>query len=394
MIGKPYNQGGVAMCRVWCPSKGGYAKKRLFPQSDDRYKDSSLSKPPLQGAWKVVSKGKLPTPRQMYLRAEELAQELKASHALGEMQEVANAELAKRHRAKSTVNAYATVYRRWVQYHKDKLGSVPVHLVTRQHVEGYLSWRKSGGNLAKKGAQLSDSTLERDLSAISALFQGLVEEGLIDRSPCQHIKIRNRRDRKLHKIKKERQEKVISEEEMTRLLSACDDSPAYLSFFIRFMAESGLRLGEVLKSEKTLPAIGLTHKDVGLLWKDVDLALGVIHVSGKTGSRGVVVTPELRRALEEWREHSSSELVFDIPRWKVRKDYDEALKAADVSHRTIHDLRHTCATRWLDRGYSLKWVSAQLGHTSLETTMIYVHDDIKVRQAEVNYMKREADGRL
>ncbi len=41
--------------------------------------------------------------------------------------------------------------------------------------------------------------------------------------------------------------------------------------------------------------------------------------------------------------------------------------------RRLHDLRHTAACLWLASGVSISTVQAWLGHSSLQTTQIYVH---------------------
>ena len=41
--------------------------------------------------------------------------------------------------------------------------------------------------------------------------------------------------------------------------------------------------------------------------------------------------------------------------------------------RRLHDLRHTAACLWLNRGVDLSTVSAWLGHASISTTNRYLH---------------------
>lgn len=56
--------------------------------------------------------------------------------------------------------------------------------------------------------------------------------------------------------------------------------------------------------------------------------------------------------------------------------------AHDISHITVHSLRHMAATYALNNGASLTTVQSMLGHTSIRTTSIYLHPlDSKKKEA-------------
>jgi site-specific recombinase XerD len=53
-----------------------------------------------------------------------------------------------------------------------------------------------------------------------------------------------------------------------------------------------------------------------------------------------------------------------------RAKYDAGIRKKGVS---VHTLRHSYATHLLEAGVNLRVIQKNMGHTQLETTMIYLH---------------------
>jgi integrase len=53
----------------------------------------------------------------------------------------------------------------------------------------------------------------------------------------------------------------------------------------------------------------------------------------------------------------------------LRLDFQKWLKVAGLSGLTPHSMRHSVATWAIDRGEPVKWVSQQLGHSSIVITL-------------------------
>ncbi len=74
-------------------------------------------------------------------------------------------------------------------------------------------------------------------------------------------------------------------------------------------------------------------------------------------------------------------MVFGI-RDNVRMAFDSARTDAKLSDVRFHDLRHTAATRLVQKGLSLAEVGRILGHSQPVTTYRYVNpDETTIRRA-------------
>lgn len=58
---------------------------------------------------------------------------------------------------------------------------------------------------------------------------------------------------------------------------------------------------------------------------------------------------------------------------RLKKAFRRAVKAARIDHCRFHDLRHTFATRLVQKGVDIYKVSKLLGHSSIEVTERYAH---------------------
>jgi integrase len=136
---------------------------------------------------------------------------------------------------------------------------------------------------------------------------------------------------------------------------------------------TGMRRGELL----------------GLRWEDVDLSVGRIHVrqtyvqeefgTPKSGKPRLI--PLGDDVIEELRiqRHDRGPLVFCDHLGKplapslLMSPLKRATKRAGLRDIGWHVLRHTFASHLVMRGVALKIVQELLGHSAIETTMIYAH---------------------
>jgi integrase len=204
------------------------------------------------------------------------------------------------------------------------------------------------------------STIRNTLIPLRAVVRRAITRGEITVNPTLGLElpaVRGRRDR------------VASREEAPALLAALDDDRALWATAMY----AGLRMGELR----------------ALLWEDVDLARGVLHVrrswdhvespllpKSRAGSRTVPVPQALRAPLTERRLASActSGLVFgrgpDRP-FNPSTVYDHARRrwrAAGLTAIGLHECRHTYASLMIAAGVNARALSVYMGHASVTFT--------------------------
>ena len=67
----------------------------------------------------------------------------------------------------------------------------------------------------------------------------------------------------------------------------------------------------------------------------------------------------------------------------LKAGFDSLVSKAGISGVTWHTLRHTFASRLVDRGVDIVTVKELLGHSSISVTMRYAHTNIDSKRAAV-----------
>jgi integrase len=139
-------------------------------------------------------------------------------------------------------------------------------------------------------------------------------------------------------------------------------------------------------------ATGLRPEEwIALTWADIDLKkrtcrINKVVVDGKLRTREGKTDTSFRtvklpkRAIDALKRLprliDSETLIFpapnggyiDLDNWRARV-WKQALEAAGVEYRPLYQMRHTYATLALAAGADIYWVSKQLGHTNIHTTL-------------------------
>ena len=118
----------------------------------------------------------------------------------------------------------------------------------------------------------------------------------------------------------------------------------------------------------------------------------MIHIhQGKGAKDRYVPLPHATLAIlrKYWSTHKNPRLIFPsrvmhgkksesqipISISTVQSAFRDAIQATGIQKRdvSIHTLRHSYATHLLEAGVNLRVIQQYMGHTCLETTMIYLH---------------------
>lgn len=235
-------------------------------------------------------------------------------------------------------------------------------------------------------------TIERDIQRLHGVLSRAVKENVLDRHPFKGG---------LTKMKYDKAGRVrfLSADEETALRAALTaredriraervrfntwrierhreplpersgDHIDHLRPMVIFALNSGLRRGELFS----------------LMWSAVDFNAGIVTVraeSAKSGqTRRVPLNTEATSVLTTWRkrqgDHAADGLVFPgaggARLTNITKSWAGVVKAAKLRSFNFHDLRHSFASKLVQRGTDLNTVRELLGHTEIKTTLIYAH---------------------
>jgi integrase len=202
------------------------------------------------------------------------------------------------------------------------LGHIVLGRLTREDCRSYRLW------LERRGKSLQ--TVRHILSDLRCLLNWSEDSGLIDRSPFPR-KI-------LPKVQEHPPDRLTEE----NLLSVCS-LPDPHGLVCRLLASTGLRWSEAVRAQAA----------------DIQHGLLVVHQTKSGKVRRVPIPEEFRRRVGRL-----------IPFTSHGAFSRQVQKLSGVRFH-VHQLRHTFACRWLERGGSLAALQELLGHSTVVTTQRY-----------------------
>lgn len=229
-------------------------------------------------------------------------------------------------------------------------GKYTLNKITPQMVEAFK---------AERSAQVTNSSVNRDLATLKRLFSLAEEWGMIEIN-------------KIRKVKKLKENpartRSLTENEANKLIEAC--GPEWLKLAVLIAVETGLRKSAIFTLRRS----------------DIDFTKNTIEKKTKGDKKvRIPMTQRLRSALQahlaNQKVTSKEGYLFPSPANPSRPlridsdtSFKNACKKAGIKDFRFHDLRHTFATRFYQRTKDWKALQEILGHSDVSVTMrVYTH---------------------
>lgn len=223
--------------------------------------------------------------------------------------------------------------------------STPAQNILPKHIEAFKEWLR----IERK---LKNASINRYLEIMSKMFNLGIDNGNLSTNPVSKVK---KLQEDNHKIR------FLTTEEEIRLYKTL---PEFLKPIVTVALQTGMRRGEILN----------------LKWSNIDFDYGFIELlqtkSGK--ARKIPISEKAMVVFNNLHAKTGSEYVFinpetGLPYVDIKKSFNKATANANIKNFRFHDLRHTVATRLVEKGIDLLVVMEILGHSKIETTMRYAH---------------------
>lgn len=252
------------------------------------------------------------------------------------------------------------------RYIKPKIGHYKLDKLNPLVVQTFINDISSNSLNTKHG--LSQSSVKKVYITLSQACKQAVTANILYKNPCDGVQLPK---------KPPRESVAFTVEEQEAFLQHCPGNTTFENLFI-FAFNTGMRLGEML---------ALTWKDIDTKDKvvSVNKSLSVVNdydekteqknktiidtTKTESGKRTIPLTSAAFDCVERQRlsNKKKSPFVFyshsgtPLMKRNIYRAFNDILKKADIkTHLTLHSMRHSFATRLLEKGADIKTVSELL----------------------------------
>jgi integrase len=241
----------------------------------------------------------------------------------------------------------------------DFFGDIYLHEVTPLEIEKFKSVKLAEG--------LTKTSVNHYLKILKRLFNIAINWEYATDNPVRRVALYSEKDAL--------KERILSKEEEARILQASAD---HIRPILIVALNTGMRRGEILS----------------LKWEQVDFQAKEIKIlKTKSGKPRIVdINSLLLKALTNLKgEIKGSQYVFLNPKTgkpytKLHRSFKHACRRADIKNLRFHDLRHTFASRLIEKGVDIIRVKEILGHSSVKITERYTHSNQEERKKAVELL--------
>jgi integrase/recombinase XerD len=253
-------------------------------------------------------------------------------------------------------------------------GRACLEAITRRDVEAFIEREQDRGIMM--------TTIRTRLVNVQAFLRYLMEEGIVSADLFS---------RRIRLQLPERLPRAINPDDLRRLLSVIDDIRDRALILI--LLRTGMRIGELLNTRMA---------DVHLQERKIEIYEGEKNRLGRVVYLSDDAVMALRKWLkkrnpgEEYLIYTRTETMSYSTARTIFRRYLMRAGLADQGY-TLHTLRHTFATEFLNAGMRLECLQVLLGHRSIEETRRYARLTDKTREDEYframsKIERRERDG--
>lgn len=241
-----------------------------------------------------------------------------------------------------------------VAEHPDLVGFVDVR---RAHVEAFKVFFVA--HITAAGRPPARNTIRQRFGMLRSFFDRIIEWDWPDapqRIPIFSVDV---------PVADDPLPRFLDDVQVARLDAAAAVAAPFDRLIIELLSRTGMRAGELC----TLAADAVVELN-GAPW--IRIPVGKLH-----NDRYIPMHPNATRLLADWvsgHPPVGGLLLHDgrrLDRHRVRRIVTRVAIAAGLGHVHPHQLRHTFATRAINRGMRLEAIATMLGHRSLRMTLTY-----------------------
>ncbi len=253
--------------------------------------------------------------------------------------------------------------------------------ITRSDLDRYVASRRDEGRAA--------ATIVRDMNNLRSVLRRAIDAGYLRENPFKGWEkpkvedngvtryLTDEEEKRLRAVLRKRDDEArrararANKWRAGRSLDPLPEIPKsgfsdHLAPMVLVSLNSGMRYGEL----------------AGLEWSAVDFRAKVLTVTGRTAkgakTRHIPLNAEVFDVLTRWKAQGAGKgLVFANPDGSriasVKTAWGKVLEAAEINDFRWHDLRHSFASKLVQRGVDLAVVRDLLGHGDFSLTLRYAH---------------------